>query len=80
MSINKKEYEIENQYLNNVLSILDDEISNLSKSISVDKKENIDFKKFIWQECQSMSELELGTVRSNAEYKVSQTNKKIDEL
>ena len=80
MNIDKKQLTEESKYLDTVKQIARKKERDIDIKIDKEKQNIFEFKKFIWNECGSLSELEYGNVLNEADERVSRTNDKTKQM
>ncbi len=77
MKLSNTEYIKEENYFKRTTKIINEKLLLLESNIKDQKKDIYETKKYIWEECQGLSELELSAVRTSSEFKVNQIDNKI---
>ncbi len=77
MNISNKDMEKENTYLATVKKIASDYIDEIDIKVEKEKQDIFEIKKYIWDECKAMSELEYGNLLNDTDAKVKRTNDQI---
>lgn len=65
IKMNEQELQVEKNYLNATLKIIDEKLANLGGELLTDQEKALDFKKFIWDNKSSMDAKELKSLMSD---------------
>lgn len=77
MNISDKEMNKEKNYLEIVKKVASDFIKDIDIKVEKEKQDIFEIKKYIWDECKAMSELEYGNLLNDTDAKVKRTNDQI---
>ncbi len=77
MNISNKDMKKEEAYLATVKKVASDFISDIDVKVEKEKQNIFEIKKYIWDECKAMSELEYGNLLNDTDAKVKRTNDQI---
>lgn len=74
MNISEKELQKEKKYLEKVKNITSKNIDEIETKLKKEKKKIYETKKYIWEECNALSELEIGGIFRDANAQVTRAN------
>jgi len=77
MNISSADMKKENTYLETVKKVANDFIDDIDVKVEKEKQDIFEIKKYIWDECKAMSELEYGNLLNDTDAKVKRTNDQI---
>ncbi len=77
MTISSAEMEKEKSYLEQVKKVANDMIASIDTKVKEEKQDIFEIKKYIWDECKAMGELEYGNLLNDTDAKVKRTNDQI---
>ena len=77
MNISEKELEKEKKYLKTIKDTASKNIDEIDTKLEKEKKEIYETKKYIWEECNALSELEIGSVFQDANAQVIRANEQV---
>ena len=80
MSVNANTLKEEEKYLTKVKKVAKTLIDEIDVKITKEKQEIFELKKYIWNDCKSLSELEYGNLLNDTDAKVEITNEKIKKV
>ncbi len=70
IKMNEQELQVEKNYLNATLKIIDEKLANLGGELLTDQEKALDFKKFIWDNKSSMDAKELKSLMSDNDLEI----------
>lgn len=79
MVIDKKDYQKEKEYLEKIKHLANLRIADFNVQIDKQKNEIFEIKKYIWNDCQSLSDLEKGNLMNDTDAMVDWTNSQIEQ-
>lgn len=80
MNISDLDVQKEKSYLADVKKVASGLIADIDVKVQKEKKDIFEIKKYIWDECKAMSELEYGNLLNDTDAKVQRTNNQIMQM